>query len=244
MTKVPSPPVLCDADLPQAELPRELSLSLESRRLTERYIREVVLNFGLCPWAKSALEDGRVAIKPILGEFLGRTAARAAARSLMNELEATPLEIELVLAPFPELDMTRPEFDEVARELRELDREKNFALAAFHPAPVEAPSDPARAAMFLRRSPDPMIQVVRSSVLERIAPGEGEGTTFVDLGALLHSLVRPVTRSTRERIVEHNFSTLKRERPETFEAIFELILADRGQSYAKFLGAKSEKGGP
>jgi len=201
----------------------------------------VVLSFGLCPWAPSALEEGRVSIKPILGLFQGKTGAKAAAGALMSELESTPHHIELVLAPFPELDMTRPEFDEVARELRQLDREKNFALAAFHPAPVENTTDPARAAMFLRRSPDPMIQVVRSSVLERISPGAGEGTTFVELGSILRSLSIPAARSTRERVLEHNFSTLKRERNETFEALFELILADRRQNYARLKGANSSK---
>jgi hypothetical protein len=227
----------------RGKLAREDELVRQAQRLTERYIREVVLNFGLCPWAPSALETKRVAITPILGKFRGRSSAPAAASALLAKLNSTPQTVELVLAPYPELSMTRPEFDDVARELRLLDREKNFALAAFHPAPVAEMTEPSRAAMFLRRSPDPMIQVVRSDVLAQIGAAEGEGTTFVELGSLLAALVNPESRSIRSRVLEHNFATLRREGPPRFEAIFQDLLEDRSQSYERIEQRFSGRGG-
>lgn len=219
---------------------RDAALTREAVRLTRRYIDEIVLTYGLCPWARGSLETQRVEIVPVLGSFSRPDGpARAAARAL-EILNAQAPSTELLLLPFPEVVMSRPEFDQIARHLRALDREKRFALAVFHPDPVANVQDAARAAMFLRRTPDPLIQVVRSEVLAEIAPEAGAGTTFIGPEALVALLAPAEPRSLRDRVLSHNFATLNKVGPAELERALQAIQLDRVESYARL--SRAEEG--
>jgi hypothetical protein len=213
--------------------PRASELLIESTRLARRYIDEVVLELGLCPWAKGALNLGRVQIFPLLGDLQGPQGKELAARELLDTLMVLPREIELILAPFPEFSGTRTGFDEVARELRRIDLGREFALAAFHPDPVTDVSDASKAVSLFRRSPDPMLQVVRTEVLDRLSADSGEGTSFVGIESLLHVLTRPPSTSVRQRVINHNFEVLESMGRRKVEMKLEDIHEDRLRTYAR-----------
>lgn len=125
----------------------------EARRLLDRYLTEVVERFGLCPWAEPARRKGELRVEIVrnpdeVGDAVARIAGDARAALGMVVLAAsaiTPAEL---------------------RRLRDDAIRADVAIADFHP---DAPGDlasPARLVPLLRRSPDPMLQVVRWSVLE------------------------------------------------------------------------------
>ena len=58
--------------------------------------------------------------------------------------------------------------------------ESPFAMAAFHPDAAADLDDPERLIPFLRRTPDPTIQLVRQEALERVRGRHPQGTAFVD----------------------------------------------------------------
>jgi len=105
-------------------------------------------------------------------------------------------------------------------------------MAAFHPEAQADLSDPERSIPFLRRTPDPTIQLVRYEALESVREGFNEGTQFVDAKALMTmDLTRDDTLPLRERIARTNHRTLNRLGIDAVEARFQAIFADRDAAY-------------
>ncbi len=96
--------------------------------------------------------------------------------------------------------------DEVRRGLR------LFYCVAFHPDLPMDLSDENRAVSFLRRSPDPTLQLVRVATLDRVRSGRPGGSVYLDpskLSADELTSVQP-TLSVSEQIARANLRTLQR----------------------------------
>lgn len=205
----------------------------EALRIYRRYQLEFVEALNLCPWAERARLDGHVSEAVVLGfdDFVNETLA------VMDDFAARPaLEIGLVI--FAGLRVSRAQFEQWVAATVEADRQRHtltsptFALAAFHPDAQAVMSHAERLIPFLRRSPDPTIQLVRTSSLERVREGSVEGTSFVDPAALDFSMPPPKRqRPLRERIAGANLKTIERLGLEQTEAILQDIFADRDRSY-------------
>jgi hypothetical protein len=92
--------------------------------------------------------------------------------------------------------------------------------------------EPERLIPFLRRTPDPCIQLVRMTTLKRVRSGTPEGTQFVDIASFEAGLSTDAAPSLRERIARANHDTLKRMGVEEFSARIGDILHDRDMAYA------------
>jgi hypothetical protein len=148
-------------------------LEREALRLCDRYVNEVVLGFSLCPWAEPALRAGRV----------GRAVCLAAApapedclRFFQHFSAATEPSLDIGLLLFPRHAGGWVAFDGFAERVRRADREQRarsgaptvFLVAAFHPDGAETFSGPHQLVSFLRRTPDPMLQLVRAEIIDRV----------------------------------------------------------------------------
>ena len=168
-------------------------LEREALRLCDRYVREVVLAFGLCPWAEPALRAGRVEravcilatptpadCLPFIDHFdhfdpfdhrpVSRRRGRTGA---VDHRGYSDLDIGLLL--FPRFTASWAAFDGFAERVRRADRERlprgampAFLIAAFHPDGAETFSGPNQLVSFLRRSPDPLLQFVRADAIHRV----------------------------------------------------------------------------
>jgi hypothetical protein len=210
----------------------------EAIRLYRRYEVEIVGALGLCPWAERARADGRVQERVVESADLDVEAALEAVAELGAD-EA--VEIGLVL--FPRLRASAEEFGRFVSELVTADAARRelgaapFALAAFHPEGHRDLSEPERAIPFLRRTPDPTIQLVRVASLDRVREGHNEGTHFVDVRALMTlDWTREDTLPLRERIARANLRTVERLGPDEVERRFAAIFADRTATYAALSG--------
>lgn len=210
-------------------------LIAEALRIYRRYALEVVEELGLCPWAEHARKSGRVVEQVVLsdrrelGPVLG-----AISEHCQRE------QVEILLLIFPRLAIDRRGFEHFVAEIREADAKRHalgeipFAMAAFHPDAAADLGDPERLIPFLRRTPDPTIQLVRRSVLERVRDRSPEGTEFMDLRLLDPLALASVeTRSLRERIAATNRDTVVSLGVERVEALLAEIRRDRDESYAK-----------
>jgi len=212
------------------------ALRREALRVYRRYALEVVEAFGLCPWAAYARRDGRVAEHVILAE---NTADPQQSLALLASLvEASKTEIALFI--YPDLELDRLTFESFVRTLRERDAARYpvgdipFAMAAFHPEAKVDLGDADRLIPFLRRTPDPTIQMVRQSALERVRGTSQEGTSFFDLSTLgLVPLPQKEPLSLRQRIGQANLETTLKVGAETLEAVLADIRRDRDEAYAK-----------
>lgn len=210
-------------------------LAAESLRLHLRYQQELVEGFNLCPWAKAArLTRNTVALVDD-------------GRPLLEQLhDAAQLPSEIVFLILPSYRDGRVEFEEcVARLIAEdakryRDSSPPFAMAAFHPAPVAQEVTELSAeglVPYLRRSPNPTIQLVRLAALERVRQGEPTGTSFIDPTRIdftqLLASVTPSRPSLRHRIATANHATVTGSEGVALRAVLDDILEDRRETHLR-----------
>jgi len=214
----------------------ENALRNEALRVYRRYMVEVVEGFTLCPWAAAARRDGHVFEAVILAE---NQSDPQQSLTLLGGLKEE-LETDIALFIYPDLELDRLGFESFVRTLRERDAARHelgtipFAMAAFHPDARPDLNEPERLIPFLRRTPDPTIQVVRCTALDRVRGNTQEGTSFFDLsnlGTLPLPQKEPV--SLRQRIAQANLDTALEVGIDTLEALFQDIRRDRDDSYAR-----------
>jgi hypothetical protein len=210
--------------------------SQEAVRIYRRYQTEIVEAFALCPWAEQARLGGRVREHVVLE---GGAPEQAALRA-MAELAADE-RVEIGLLLFPRVTLPFLEFERFVAGVIRQDAARHelgaapFAMAAFHPGAGADTGSAERLIPFLRRSPDPTIQLVRTASLERVREGSREGTAFVDAEALAtldFSVREPVP--LRERVARANLRTVQRRGIAELEQRFQAIFADRDATYARF----------
>jgi hypothetical protein len=183
------------------------ALTLQALRLNARYIDEVVVGWGLCPWAERALREGQVRRRV----FLDETPAAAAALAFIDELGADA-QASIGFAIFPRAAAAAAAFDAFAEQVRRADRARGapaFLVAAFHPSGATSFTSAPRLVSFVRRTPDPTLQLVRASLLERLPAGASD-----DVG-------------------RQNFAAVTARGADALDALLRDIRRDRDQSYAR-----------
>ena len=189
----------------------------------DRYVRDFVEALHLCPYARQC----RVSDKLHRRVVRRREDALAAIR----EVEALPVDsVEVALLIFPEEPASGEDsaraFEAFCAGLREQmfaahPEGAPFYCVAFHPNLPRDLLDASRAVRFIRRSPDPTLQLVRASVLQSVRGERDGGSRYVDVSQLsleqAMALVSPL--SLAERIAEANLATLRREGPAQVEAL-------------------------
>jgi hypothetical protein len=206
----------------------------EALRVYRRYQTEVVEALGLCPWAERARLDGGVRERVLLQ----RDEAIAPAFAALDELEAEA-GVDVGLLIFPRLALGRSDFEHFVSRVREADVKRHslgevpFMFAAFHPDAAPDTTHAERLIPFLRRTPDPSIQLVRGSAVDRVRARASQGTQFVDVASLVLDDLE-LTLPLRERITRANLATaqrigvgelgrhldeIRRDRDETYEAL-------------------------
>jgi hypothetical protein len=145
----------------------------EALRLNARYVEEVVIGWNLCPWAARAWRAGEVA-RRVFVEEIPQVAPMLA---FIDELCAAPARA-IGLAIFSRASLPDAAFGTFAERVRRADRARRppgasspFLLAAFHPDSGDSVdvADAARLVSFIRRTPDPTLQLVRASLVEALS---------------------------------------------------------------------------
>lgn len=214
---------------------RNERLAREATRLYERYAVEAVERFDLCPWASRARRDGEVRTEVLLGREPADLEPTLSAITTLAACESVTVGILL----FPNLIVGRLDFEHFLRRLRQADTARHdlggvpFAMAAFHPDASLDLTDADRLIPFIRRTPDPTLQLVRRSALEALRARPDQGTAFAHLW-MMNPLApqKETTPNVRDRIALRNLETARREGA-AIEAVFEDIARDRAETYAR-----------
>ena len=195
----------------------------EVRRLLDRYIQEIVETFDLCPWARAARTGGELAIG-----ILWRAPSIDAWVDTASELLARPTtRVARVVAP--ELGATPGELREIRGEVAK--RVTIAGVAEFHPdAPLDA-ATPARLVPYLRRSPDPMLQLVPHAILASVRTPQPRYATLDQLQALKDLAAAPKL-DIGDRIAAQNHARVAHDGDAIAAKLVE-IRADRDASYAR-----------
>jgi hypothetical protein len=180
---------------------------LEALRLNSRYVDEVVVGWGLCPWAERAIREGQVRRRVMLGV----SPSAGAVLSFSDELVADP-EAAIGFAIFPQVAISASAFDTFAERVRRADSERGapaFLVAAFHPSGADTFATAPQLVSFARRTPDPSLQLVRASLLERLP------------------------RGTSDEVGRQNFDAVTARGAAALDALLRDIRRDRDESYAR-----------
>jgi hypothetical protein len=210
----------------------------EATRLHQRYLLEVVEACGLCPWALGARLAYRIRVAVLLDEE--EDALIAPSIAVIDSWAADP-SAEVGFLIYPRLPLGRVDFDRFTARLRSADTDRHslgdapFAAAAFHPHAEPDVDHPERLVPFLRRTPDPCIQIVRTASLARVRRRTPEGTTFVDMAHFDASLREDQPPPLREQIARANLETVRRMGLEEVRGRLDAIRRDRDATYGALL---------
>jgi hypothetical protein len=199
----------------------------EVRRILERYLVEVVERHALCPWARAARERGELAV----GILWGEPAPGAWVAEAGRLLAGPGTRVAMVVAP--EAALTRPALaalrDQVAARLPAV------GVAEFHPDAALDLATPARLVPFLRRSPDPMLQLVPLALIDDAraarAGGAAGAAGLAQQAAMLGGLAEPARELTDE-IAAANHATVAAAGA-AICAVLDDIAADRCAAYTR-----------
>jgi hypothetical protein len=193
-------------------------MDAEVRRILDRYLVEVVETFQLCPWARAARERGEIAVAIVWGAPDDTTLVDAATRALAGTARVAMIVMPSWAVTVAELRSVR---DRVAQRI------PSAGVADFHPEAALDLATPARLVPFLRRSPDPMLQLVPFTILDdvRSAPPAADRARQA---AILVGAEPPVDVAASIALANHRTVTAH---ADELAEIYADIAADRARSY-------------
>ena len=204
--------------------PRE-ALAREALRLHERYHRELIERFSVCPWAKPARADGRTRAHVVVEA----SCSPEELQSVLMDWAADP-SVDVAFLIAPRFAGDADSFADWAASIGEQQREA-FLTAPFFPNV----GDSAGAIQFLRQTPDPTVQLVRRSRLEEIrAQDPPHYTDIFDLD-LRELEAHKAPRTVAASVLAHNQQMLERKGRAEIQRLFNDIQQDRNRTYAKLL---------
>lgn len=195
--------------------------SAEVRRILDRYLVEVVEAYDLCPWAKSARLAGEVTVEIVWGTP-ALDAWEAAARAALGR---STTRVAMIVAP--ELAIDRAAFSAVRDAIAA--RIPTAGVADFHPgAPVDLAS-PSRLVPFVRRAPDPLLQLVPLAILDQVRSAPPLASTLQQ-AQILGGHAVPPREDVASRIARGNHATVTAH-AERITEILDDIARDRAAAY-------------
>jgi hypothetical protein len=195
----------------------------EVRRLLDRYVVEIVETYELCPWAKPARVGGELAVAVLWGTP-GLEAWVDAAEGLLAQ-PAT--RVAMVVAP--ELAASPGELRAIRDRVAA--RVPTAGVADFHPDAALDLASPPRLVPALRRSPDPLLQLVPLALLDSVrAPPPAVDRS--EQAQMLGGRASAPRGDVADRIAVTNHERIARDAA-AFTAVLDDIAADRRRSYAR-----------
>lgn len=197
----------------------------EALRLYERYQKELIERFSICPWAKAARLAGRTRAHVVTSVGLDAEHLGPLVRDWSDDPN---VDVGFLIAP--RFEDTPDAFTRWSATIGDL-VDGAFVAAAFHPDASSA----AGVIHFLRQTPDPTVQLVRRSTLETIRsqdPPHYADIFELDLRELRAD--KPV-RTVAASVLAHNTRLIAREGRERLQQIIDDIHQDRDQTYAKLI---------
>ena len=192
----------------------------EVRRLLERYLVEIVETYDLCPWARAARTGGELAVR-VLWQQPSEDAWVAAAEQALAQPGAR---VAMVIAPEWQGEL-RTMRDRVALRI------PSAGVADFHPDAELDLATPAKLVPFLRRSPDPMLQLVPLALLDT-ARSTPPPAALADQARMLVDRAAPPREDAAERIARDNHARVTADHDAIVSRLAD-IAADRARSYAR-----------
>jgi hypothetical protein len=154
-----------------AEIPSADQLTAEALARNDRYLREFIEALAICPYARTCRETGRLHREVILQQ---QPDAAALVQRILDLSASEHADIEVGLLILPLLRLSANDFDRFVRTVQRSYQQgrpagvSGYFIVSFHPENDMRLDNPDVAVRFMRRSPDPTIQLVRPEAIARL----------------------------------------------------------------------------
>jgi hypothetical protein len=192
-------------------------------RVFERYLTEVVERYDFCPWARLSREGGELAVDVVWGTPTVETWVTAC-----QQLLARP-ETRVAMVIAPELEIEPNALHGLRAEVAA--GVPSAGVADFHPDATLDLATPARLVPFIRRSPDPLLQLVPFALLDQVRAAQ-QSARLAEQAQILGGRATPPRPDAAARIAAANHATVSAAPMEVARAL-DAIAADRASSYAR-----------
>jgi hypothetical protein len=139
-------------------------------------------------------------------------------------------ETRVAMLVAPEIEATPAELRVVRNRLAS--RITTAGIAEFHPDHIVDTATPARLVTGLRRSPDPLLQLVPLSLLESVRGGSTQSPAIVDQAQILSGNFPAPKPDVTDELAAENHARVTASMAE-FESVLAAIQQDRHASYAR-----------
>ncbi|MCZ7686276.1 MAG: DUF1415 family protein [Sandaracinaceae bacterium] len=211
---------------------RDARLAQQAVRVYRRYAVEIVEALGFCPYAQRCREEGRTR-EVVLSAPIPEDPDVLGAIEQIAEDER----VEIGLLLFPRLSCPRAKLGRWVEHLRKAHAAKRgaavLALEGFHPDATADTTSADRLTPFVRRTPDPTVQLTRLCVLDRVRRGTPQGTAFFDPSSMdVHALLEETAKPPlHDRIAQHNLESVLALGASEVARRMDAILRDRDAAY-------------
>ena len=192
-------------------------------RVFERYLTEVVERYDFCPWARLSRESGELGVEVVWGTPTLETWV-AACQALLARPETR---VAMVIAP--ELTIGPNALHGLRAEVAAC--VPSAGVADFHPEATIDLTTPARLVPFIRRSPDPLLQLVPFALLDQVRAMPASAALALQ-AQILGGHAAPPRKDAAARIAAANHATVSAD-PGDVSRTLDSIAADRATSYAR-----------
>jgi len=204
------------------ESPSE-ALVREALRLHQRYQRELIERFSICPWARPARSEEHVRAHVVVDVVV---AAQELAPVVDEWASDDRAEVAFIIAP--RFEGSPGNFAAWSEEVGAL-RDDVFLSAPFHPKP----GDSSGTIQLLRQTPDPTVQLVRRARLDEIRAQDPPHYTDIFKLDLSELQAGKAPRTVAASVLAHNDRLVEREGRATLQSIIDEIDGDRDGTYAR-----------
>ena len=194
----------------------------------------------MCPWAREAREQGRVDVRVV-------SCAEPEPQAMLEIVDAIAADeaTEIGILLFPRVRLGRSAWERFHSQVRNLDADRYaygvspMTSAAFHPDGEANDASGELLKPLIRRSPDPLIQLVRVRVLDALRGERTGGTTVLDVadiaGLGLEDIQALTTKpkSVSDVVADANLRTVRRMGVARVVELLDDIRRDRDETYAR-----------
>jgi hypothetical protein len=195
----------------------------EVLRVFERYLTEVVERYDFCPWAKLSRTQGELAVEVVWGTPTVETWV-----AVCQQLLARP-ETRVAMVIAPELAIGANALHGLRADVAA--HVPSAGIADFHPDATIDLTTPARLVPFIRRSPDPLLQLVPFALLDQVR-ATPQSANLVEQAQILGGRAATPRPDAAVRIAAANHATVSADPADVLRTL-DAIAQDRATSYAR-----------
>jgi hypothetical protein len=176
-------------------------------RANDAYLDQFVEGHNLCPYAREGRRRGETH-----RHVQFQTTTDLEQLLVLFERSVADPTCVVMQVIFPDLDVDPAAWIEFCHHVTKLGHLRRggpdvMANAALHPRLTYHQATPYALIPLFRRAPDPTIQWVRLTHLEKLYEGRAKGSTFIDPTQILDFLQAKVSKSLYDRVAETNQQT-------------------------------------